>query len=78
MRSSKYSRLQRYPLNLCVGRHSALIVQEALANGVLINFATFFRCAEEGVDFLGLQYMIKAGYDPVALVRFLERLQENP
>lgn len=38
-------------------------------------FLLFSRNAEREADFLGLQYMYKAGYDPNAYVSFFEKIQ---
>jgi beta-barrel assembly-enhancing protease len=40
----------------------------ALGTGLPIAFLKFSRNQEEGADFLGLQYMWKAGYDPDAML----------
>ncbi|MGA8142906.1 MAG: M48 family metallopeptidase [Candidatus Acidiferrales bacterium] len=39
-----------------------------------ITFLKFSRDAEREADFLGLQYMYKAGYDPNSLVSFFEKV----
>ena len=44
---------------------------------VPLTFLKFRRNAEREADFLGLQYTYRAGYDPAALVDFLERLNEK-
>jgi predicted Zn-dependent protease len=40
-----------------------------------IGFLKFSRDAEREADYLGLQYMYKAGYDPNAFVSFFEKIQ---
>src|SRR5579863_532300 len=45
--------------------------------GLLIpmGYLTFTRAYEREADFYGLQYMYKAGYDPVAFVDFFEKIE---
>ena len=60
-----------------VGGPAGYGVQQALSVAGPLTFLKFKRNAEREADFLGLQYTYHAGYDPVALVDFLERLKEK-
>jgi len=52
-----------------------MVLQQASQIGVPLTFLAFARAAETQADWLGLQYMYKAGYDPDARVTFFEKLQ---
>jgi predicted Zn-dependent protease len=42
-----------------------------------VTFLKFSRDAEREADYLGLQYMYKAGYDPNSFVAFFEKVQSD-
>lgn len=53
------------------------VVNGVMSTGVPIAFLKFSRNQEEGADFLGIQYMWKAGYDPQALVEMFGKTLEE-
>jgi len=52
-------------------------VMEAYMQGVPLAFLKFNRGAEAEADYLGIQYMYKAGYDPNSYVTFFGKVMEE-
>ena len=50
---------------------------QGLNLAIPLTFLKFSRDAEREADFLGIQYMYKAGYDPNSYVTFFERIQAD-
>ncbi len=52
-------------------------IYQGLSFGIPLTFLKFNRDSEREADFLGLQYMYKAGYDPTSFITFFEKIQEK-
>ena len=57
-----------------VGGGAGYAVRQLVALSVPMSFLKFSRDAEREADFLGIEYQYAAGYDPSALVQFLEKI----
>ena len=58
-----------------VGGAAGVGAREAAGLGLPLTFLKFTRSQEAEADYLGAQYMWKAGYDPSAMLSFFEKLQ---
>jgi Zn-dependent protease with chaperone function len=52
-------------------------IYEGMQLAIPLTFLKFSRDAEREADFLGIEYMYKAGYDPNSYVTFFERIQAD-
>src|SRR5260370_37548255 len=57
--------------------YAGYALYQGLNLAIPLTFLKFSRDAEKEADFLGLQYMDKAGYDPNSYVTFFERIQAD-
>jgi len=58
-----------------MGGWTGYAIQEGAGLAIPMGFLTFSRGFEREADYLGLQYMYKAGYDPTAFVYFFEKIE---
>jgi len=52
-------------------------IYEGMNLAIPLTFLKFSRDSEKEADYLGLQYMYKAGYDPNSYVTFFERIEAD-
>src|SRR5580658_6204338 len=74
MTRSQYANFATIPL-IFVGGGIGYAAYEAAGLALPITFLSFQRGFEAEADYLGLQYMYKAGYDPQSFVSFFEKLE---
>jgi Peptidase family M48 len=71
-----YTQLGMIPLIMMTGYSwTGYGIYEAAQFAVPITFLKFSRDFEAQADFLGIQYMYRAGYDPQAFIAFFEKVQ---
>jgi len=69
-----YAQLGTIPL-IFIGGWTGYGVYEAASFAVPMTFLHFSREFEAQADYLGVQYMYRAGYDPQAFITFFEKVQ---
>jgi beta-barrel assembly-enhancing protease len=69
-----YAQLGTIPL-IFIGGWTGYGIYEAAQIGIPLTFLQFSRGFESQADFLGVQYMYRAGYDPQAFVTIFEKLE---
>jgi len=69
-----YAQLGTIPL-IFIGGWTGYGIYEAASLAVPITFLHFSRDFEAQADYLGVQYMYRAGYDPQAFISFFEKIQ---
>jgi predicted Zn-dependent protease len=74
MTRAQFANFASIPL-IFVGGGIGYAVREAASIGLPLTFLSFSRGFEAEADYLGVQYMYKAGYDPNEFVNFFEKVQ---
>ncbi len=69
-----YAQLSTIPL-IFIGGWTGYGIYEAAGLAVPMTFLKFSRDFEAQADYLGVQYMYRAGYDPQAFISFFEKIQ---
>src|SRR5208337_3049019 len=58
-----------------MGGWTGYAIRQGMGLAIPMGFLAFTRSMEREADYLGLQYMYKAGYDPTSFVDFFEKIQ---
>ena len=74
MTRMNYAQLGTIPL-IFIGGWTGYEIYEAASIAIPITFMQFSRDFEAQADYLGIQYMYRAGYDPQAFIAFFEKVQ---
>ena len=74
MTRMNYAQLGTIPL-IFIGGWTGYGIYEAASIAVPMTFLHFSRDFEAQADYLGVQYMYRAGYDPQAFISFFEKVQ---
>jgi beta-barrel assembly-enhancing protease len=76
MTRANYAQLGMIPLIMVTGyTWTGYGIYEAAQLAIPITFLQFSRDFEAQADYLGVQYMYRAGYDPQAFISFFEKVQ---
>jgi hypothetical protein len=76
MTRANYAQLGTIPL-IFIGGWTGYGIYEAASIAVPVTFLHFSREFEAQADYLGVQYMYRAGYDPQAFISFFEKVQRS-
>jgi predicted Zn-dependent protease len=70
-----YAQIGMVPVMILVGGWTGYGIYEGAQLALPITFLKFSRDFEAQADYLGVQYMYRAGYDPQAFITFFEKVQ---
>jgi predicted Zn-dependent protease len=75
MTRANYAQIGTIPL-IMIGGWTGYGIYEAASIAIPVTFLEFSREFEAQADYLGIQYMYRAGYDPQAFITFFEKIQD--
>jgi predicted Zn-dependent protease len=70
-----YAQIGMVPVMIFVGGWTGYGIYEGSSIAIPVAFMKFSREFEAQADYLGVQYMYRAGYDPQAFITFFEKVQ---
>ena len=70
-----YAQIGMVPVMIFVGGWTGYGIYEGSSIAIPVAFMKFSRDFEAQADYLGIQYMYRAGYDPQAFITFFEKVQ---
>src|SRR5581483_4601285 len=71
---SQIANIASIPLSVILGGWAGMAVRQGIGLAVPMTFLSFSRKDESEADYLGLQYMYAAGYDPTGIISIFEKL----
>jgi predicted Zn-dependent protease len=72
---SQIANIATIPLSVILGGWGGYAARQASSMAIPMGFLSFSRHDESEADFLGVQYMYAAGYDPTSSVTLFEKLE---
>ncbi|HJT87363.1 MAG TPA: M48 family metallopeptidase [Bryobacteraceae bacterium] len=72
---SELANLLTVPLSVLLGGWTGAAIRQGANIAIPMTFLSFSRKDESEADYLGLQYMYAAGYDPLGAISILEKLE---
>jgi len=72
---SQLANLLTVPVGAVLGGWTGYAVKQGVGMGIPTLFLNFSRAAESEADYLGLQYMYSAGYDPNGAISIFEKME---
>jgi len=76
MTRMQYMQIASIAPMIFIGGWTGYGIYEASSIAIPVTFLKFSRDFEAQADYLGIQYMYRAGYDPEALITFFEKIED--